>query len=135
LTLYADASAVMKLYLDEVDSDAARRALRDDPVWITTCITAVEVRRNLSRLLADHDLERARTEFERDWSEVVSLSIDDAAAAHAAELAERTGVKSLDALHLEGARRAGADDGLPIVTFDRRMADAARSLGWRVLPE
>jgi hypothetical protein len=29
---------------------------------------------------------------------------------------------------------AGAEAGLPIVTFDRRLSDAARSLGWTVLP-
>jgi hypothetical protein len=36
-----------------------------------------------------------------------------------------------DALHLGAAERAGTDD-LTFVTFDRRQADAARSLGWTV---
>lgn len=135
MTLYADASAVMKLYVAEADSDTAQAVLRGDPNWITSCITLVEVRRNLRRLLGDAELERVRVELERDWSELVSLPIDNVFAARAAELGERTGARSLDAIHLEGASRAGADDGLPIVTFDRRLADAARSLGWRVLPE
>ena len=133
MTLYADASAILKLYLDEVDSDAARRFLRADPVWLSACVTVVEVRRNLARLLAGNELESARSEFGRDWAEVASLAIDDRTVGHAALLAERTGVRSLDALHLEAAARAGADEGVPVVTFDRRLADAARTLGWTVL--
>jgi predicted nucleic acid-binding protein len=135
VTAYVDASAVLKLYLDEPDSDVARAILRDDPRWISVCITTIEVRRNLRRLLDDESFTQARAVFELDWSEAQSLAIDDESAARAAGLAERTGARSLDAIHLEGAARAGAEDGLPIVTFDSRLAHAARTLGWRVLPE
>ena len=133
MTLYADASAILKLYLDEVDSDVARDTLRRDPRWISACVTAVEVRRNLARLLAGDELDRVRTEFRRDWLEVASLAIDDSASERAAVLAEATGVRALDALHLEAAERAQAGEGVPIMTFDIRLADAARSLGWEVL--
>lgn len=133
MTLYADASAVMKLYLDEVGSDVARETLRSDPLWMSACITAVEVRRNLARLLVDPELTLARSEFSRDWAEVVSIAIDDTSAHRAGELAETTGVRTLDALHLEAAERSGARDGVPLVTFDIRLAGAARSLGWTVL--
>jgi predicted nucleic acid-binding protein len=133
VTVYADASALLKLYLDEPDSETARELLRSDPWWVSTCLTVVEVRRNLVRLLEGAELEQAQRAFHTDWSEVVSVTVDDASAERAAALAERTGVKSLDALHLEAAERSGADeDGLPIVTFDRRLAEAARSLGWTV---
>lgn len=135
MTVYADASAVLKLYLDESDCDVARGILRDDPAWISACITTIEVRRNLRRLLDDESFAQARAVFELDWSETLSLEIDDATARRAAELAERTGAKSLDAVHLEGALRAGAAEGVPVVTFDRGLSAAARSLGWRVLPE
>ena len=52
----------------------------------------------------------------------------------AAELAE-THRRHARSMRCTSGRRgaAGADDGLPIVTFDRRMAAAARSFGWRVL--
>jgi predicted nucleic acid-binding protein len=133
VTLYADASAILKLYLDEVDSDLARETLRGDPRWISACVTAVEVRRNLTRLLAGDELDRARAEFRRDWSEVASLAIDDATCERAAELAEATGIRALDALQLEAVERAQAGEGVPIVTFDIRLAAAARSLGWVVV--
>lgn len=133
MTLYADASAILKLYLDEVGSDFARATLRDDPVWISACVTVVEVRRNLARLLSGDELTRAQAEFGRDWSEVASLAIDDSTAERAAVLAEMTGVRALDALHLEAAERARAGQGVPIVTFDIRLADAVRSLGWEAI--
>ncbi|HJS49970.1 MAG TPA: type II toxin-antitoxin system VapC family toxin [Gaiellaceae bacterium] len=133
MTVYADASAILKLYLDEPDSDTARGTLRADPRWISACITVVEVRRNLARLLDGVELTQAYTEFRRDWSEVASLAIDDVTSERAAALAEATGVRTLDALHLEAAERAAADERVPIVTFDLRLAEAARSLGWTVL--
>jgi predicted nucleic acid-binding protein len=133
VTLYADASAILKLYLDEVESDVARDVLRGDPVWISACITAVEVRTNLARLLADEALEDAREQFRRDWADVASLAIDDETSERASELAEATGLRTLDALHVEAAERAAAEDDLRMVTFDVRLAAAARSLGWTVL--
>lgn len=133
MTVYADSSAVLKLYLDEVETDEARELLRSDPHWMSSCLTMVEVRRNLVRLLGSDDLARGRTEFLRDWRAVVAIAIDDSACERASVLAERTGVRTLDAMQLEAAERTGAPDGLPIVTFDRRLAQAARSLGWNVL--
>ena len=49
----------------------------------------------------------------------------------AATIAEQTGVRTLDALHLGAARRLGATIGF--LTFDVRQAVAARVLGFSVL--
>ena len=43
-----------------------------------------------------------------------------------------TGCRTLDALHLAAAERSGGRS-LPIVTFDRRLAQAARSVGFTVI--
>ncbi len=50
----------------------------------------------------------------------------------AAKIAEVTGARTLDSLHLRATREAGGD-ALPFVTFDLRQAQIARSLGWIVL--
>lgn len=50
----------------------------------------------------------------------------------AATVAETTGVRSLDAIHLAAAQSAGGTQ-LTFVTFDLRQAQAARSLGFTVL--
>jgi predicted nucleic acid-binding protein len=42
------------------------------------------------------------------------------------------GARTLDALHLAAAERAGGRS-LPVLTFDVRLAEAARRLGFAVL--
>jgi predicted nucleic acid-binding protein len=134
LSVYVDSSALLKIYLDEPETDAAEEVLTGKR-WVTGRHTLVEVRRNLRRVLEGRELDSARSRFARDWGEIDAVDLGEAATELAAEVAERTGVRSLDALHLGAAGMAGADDGLPIATFDHRLADAARSLGWTVLPE
>ena len=134
MTLYVDPSALLKVYVEEEQSPEARRILVDPSTWTTARHTLVEVRRNLSRLLAGDGLDTFRRWFEHDWSELAVVELNEAVCTRAAELAEATGVRTLDALHLGAASAAGADEGLPIVTFDRRLAAAALSLGWTVLP-
>jgi len=132
VSLYVDSSALLKLYFDEPDSGRAEEILASDLDWITGRLTSVEVRRNLARELVGSDLAAARRQFERDWANtaVVELTLEVCEAA--AELAEVTGARSLDALHLGAAKVVGGG-ALPIVTFDLRQAQAARSLGWVVL--
>ena len=134
MRLYVDSSALLKIYLDEPETEAAEEVLTGRQ-WVTGRHTLVEVRRNLHRVLEDRALNTARSRFARDWGEIDAVDIGAAAAELAAELAEKTGVRSLDALHLGAAGLAGADDGLQMATFDRRLSTAARALGWTVLPE
>lgn len=133
MTLYADSSALLKLYVEEEHSDWARSVLVDPQEWTTARHTQVEIRRNLARVLSDGGLEASRRWFDHDWTELAVVELGEAVCARAAEIAEDTGARTLDALHLGAAWVAGAADGLPIVTFDRRLAHAARSLGWNVL--
>lgn len=132
---YVDSSALLKLYVSEPETDLAFEVTHAHDVWTTARHTLVELRRNLVRLLSGDDLALARSAFTEDWSSVAVIELDEASCDRAAALAEQTGVRTMDALHLGAAAVAGADEGLPIVTFDRALRDAARSLGWRVLPE
>ena len=129
---YVDASALLKVQLDEADRDAAREILDSDPAWASGRHTLVEVRRNLARLLEGDALDRARRRFANDWQELDAVDLGERASELGAEFAERTGVRSLDSLHLGAAELVGGGT-LPFVTFDRRLAEAARSLGWTVL--
>ena len=133
MSVYVDSSALLKIYLDEPEADAAEEVLTGMR-WVTGRHTLVEVRRNLHRVLEGRELDSGQARFARDWVEIDAVDLGEAASELAAEMAERTGVRSLDALHLGAAGMAGAENGLPIVTFDRRLSDAARSLGWTVLP-
>lgn len=131
MTLYVDASALLKLYIAEPDSDRARQILSEDPRWISGVHTLVEVRRNLHRELSARGAN-ARAQFDRLWRRFETIVLDEATCAVGAELAELTGVRTLDALHLAAAQRAGGA-ALTFLTFDQGQAQAARSLGWTVV--
>jgi predicted nucleic acid-binding protein len=128
---YVDASAVVKLYAEEADSPRATELL--DTAWTTGRHTRIEVRRAFAHGLDGDSLEHARTRFDEDWEATAVVELDARVCERAVALAEETRARTLDALHLAAAELAGADEGLPIVTFDPRLADAARSLGWTVL--
>lgn len=130
MTLYVDSNTFLKVYLDEPESDAAAALLAGDR-WTSARHTLVEIRRNLVRALEGDALESARRQFTSDWDSVNVIEVGKRTCALAADLAERTGIRTLDALHLGAA--ASLEIAVPFVTFDRRLAGAARSLGWTVL--
>lgn len=132
MSLYLDASALLKLYFEEPDSPLAEEILSSDREWITARHTQVEVRRNLARQLTGEELRAARAQFDRDLRATFLVELTAEVCEAAAEIAEVAGARTLDALHLAAAKVVGGGT-LPFVTFDLRQAQVARSLGWTVL--
>ncbi len=130
MTLYADSSALLKRYVDEPDSERAVELLASDDELVTGRHTSVEVRRNLARLLDPSAAAAARSTLVEDLAAFSIVELDAATCELAATIAEQTGVRTLDALHLGAARRLGTS--LTFVTFDVRQAQAARGLGFAV---
>jgi predicted nucleic acid-binding protein len=131
VTLYVDSSALLKRYVDEPDSDRAVELLGSDDELVTGRHTWVEVRRNLARLLGPTGAATARAALHDDAAAFAVVELDAATCELAATIAEQTGVRTLDALHLGAARRLGTS--LSFVTFDVRQAQAARALGFTVV--
>lgn len=129
---YVDSSALVKLYVRETDSATAERLLSADPLWVTAAHTQVEVRRTLALRAPPGKLTQLKSDFARDWDRLAVVALDAATCRLAADLAEGTRVRSLDALHLAAAQRVGAPV-VRLVTFDLRLGQAARSLGWSVV--
>lgn len=132
MTLYVDSSALAKRYVDEADSDHAEALLLSDASWVTANHTYVEVCLALHRRLGQEEGRIARAGFERDWRRILVVALDEAVCRRAAAFGTLTGSRTLDALHLGAAERAGARS-VPIVTFDLRLAQSARSVGFTVL--
>ena len=131
MSLYIDASALLKHYVDEPDRDRFEELFASDPVRLTGRHSVVEVRRNLARLLDVRAAATMRAAFADDLRTLYVVELDAVLCEDAAGVAELTGVRTLDALHLAAARRAG--DGVTLLTFDIRQAQAARSLGLPVV--
>ncbi|MGE3489492.1 MAG: type II toxin-antitoxin system VapC family toxin [Vicinamibacterales bacterium] len=121
---YFDSSAIVKLGRPETESQALIDYLDEQqPNALTTALADVEVRRALDRL-------RARGADPRNHLRgffLIDLSRDvrDLAAKIAPEL------RSLDAIHLATALSLDVD--LDFVTYDDRLAAAARAEGLRVV--
>lgn len=131
MTLYVDSSALLKLYVDEADSGDAQAIVDADAVRVTAWLTLVEVRRNVGRLLTGSDLSRAREACERDLDAMALVTLDERGWWRADDIGEVLGVRSLDALHLAAAQQLRIPD-LLFCTFDLRLGQAARQLGFRV---
>ncbi len=122
---YLDSSAIVKLAVAEPESAALRQYLRRRRPYVTRALARTEVARSL--LPAGPTAVRrgnevlSRFELIRVNNRVLSI----AGALLPAEL------RSLDAVHLATAQLLG-DDLAQLVTYDARMAEAARSLGWAV---
>lgn len=132
MTLYVDSSALIKRYVAEDDSQTADAILLGDTEWVTGRHAYIEVQLAIHRRLGEAELRVARMAFEHDWQRTFVVGLDDVVCRRAAELGIATGSRSLDALHLAAAERAGGRS-VPIVTFDARLGQAARSLGFAVI--
>ncbi len=132
MTLYVDSSTLIKRYVAEDESQHAETILLGDIAWVSGRHTLVEVLLALHRRLADAELRAATTAFDRDWKRMFVVAVDEVVCRRAAEMGIVTGARSLDALHLAAAERAGGRS-IPIVTFDIRLGLAGRSLGFPVI--
>jgi predicted nucleic acid-binding protein len=132
VTLYLDSSALVKRYVLEEGTEAAQGVLLSDTEWVTGRHTFVEVALAIDRRLGDAEGSAARASFERDWGRTFVVALDDTVCRRAVDIGVSTGARSMDALHLAAAERAGGRS-VPIVTFDVRLGVAARALGFAIL--
>ncbi len=132
MAIYVDTSALLKRYLDEPDSLQAESYLLADAAWFSGRHTYAETRRNLARALEGEDLVRLRDAFEDDWRRFNVIEVDEVTCRLAADISEQAPLRSLDALHLGAATRLGPQV-LSVLTYDVRLAQAARHLGFSVI--
>lgn len=125
---YLDSSAIVKFAVRERESDAlaAWRAGLDGEDILMTCELAVaEVLRAVRRVDGDAGVALAHLDS------LDHLVIDRDLLLAAGRLGPDE-LRTLDAIHLAAAGAAGGDVG-GVVTYDSRMAEAARGLGLRTL--
>lgn len=125
---YLDTSALVKLVVRERESDALRdylKGVRSDTLF-TSAITRTELVRAARRVDAAL-LAKARNVLDTLATIDLSAGVLDAAA-----LIDPPSLRSLDAVHLVAAQRAGAQL-RAVITYDTRMAEAAESLSLPVL--
>ncbi len=117
--VYLDSSALVKLVIAEPESSALRRYLGDEAERASCALARVEILRAV-RGPGAAALTRARRLLQR----LNLVQIDEELLEAAAALGPSV-LRSLDAIHLAAAQLFG-DELTAVVTYDRRMAAAAR---------
>lgn len=126
--LFLDTSALIKRYVEEDGSPLVLRRMSEDPEWVVSAVARTEAEITLCRLGFEwSDAAAVRASLDADWERCHVVPVDPACLERAAELGCDYQVRTLDALHLAAADRL--PQGLVMLTFDRRQADAARAMG------
>ncbi len=122
--VYLDSSAIVKLAVDEPESDALRLALRGRTELVSSALARTEVTRAL--LLEGPDVvERGEAILER----IELIRVTDRVLSLAGRLSPPS-LRSLDAIHLATAKLI--ERVKLFVTYDARLASAARAMKLKV---
>ena len=122
---YVDASALAKLIIDEPEGGDLRAFLAPIARQATSIVGRVEVERTVARRVPAR-LDHVASLLD----DLVIVGLEPEIAAAAATIGPPT-LRTLDAIHLASAAALGADLEA-LVTYDRRLAEAARALGMPV---
>ncbi len=117
--LYLDSSALVKLVVDEPETQALLEFLAGWPDRVSSALARVEVLRAVKRTGAGPAVRRRAV---RVLARVALVRIDDALLATAARVLPPE-LRTLDAIHVATAR--SLDDLAGIVSYDARLGRAA----------
>lgn len=123
--VYVDSSGLVKLVVREPESAQLEQYLQGSSRRVSSALARVEV----VRAVRGHGAE-AVARARRMLRDVHLVQLDEDLLDGAAEL-EPLHLRSLDAIHLATARSLGDDLGR-LVTYDQRLAAAARAIGLAV---
>jgi predicted nucleic acid-binding protein len=123
---YLDASAIVKLVVEEAESATLRAALRDRPRRVTSALALVEVQLAAARRAPAPPPDRVRTVL----AGFTLIPVDQLVLQRAAGMGEHR-MRALDAIHLATAQSLGA--GLEaFIAYDQRLLAAAHASGLRI---
>jgi predicted nucleic acid-binding protein len=124
--VYLDSSAIVKLVVAEPESADLRAHLRRRRPLVSSALARTEV---LRAVLPAGEVAVARG---REVLRLVDLVRVNDRVLEAAGVLEPNEVRYLDAIHLASAQLLG-EELSQLITYDDRMADAARQLGLKVV--
>jgi predicted nucleic acid-binding protein len=136
--VYFDASAFVKLVVEEVGSDLAVDLWDGCDAALSSRLAYPEVRAALAAARRNRDLTsaalaEAEAVWDEYWAATRPIELTGAVERHAGVLAREHALRGSDAVHLAGAL-AVEDPELVVAVWDQRLHVAARTLGMRVAP-
>ena len=136
--MYFDASALVKLVLDEPGTDVASALWDGCDAAISSRLAYPEVCGALARSARNSELtgaglRAARAKWEEFWSAVRTIDLTSDVERTAGDLAARRALRGADAVHLASALVVQPAD-LVVAVWDRRLHEGAVAEGLAVAP-
>jgi len=136
--VYFDASAFVKLVVEEVGSDLAVDLWDGCDAALSSRLAYPEVRAALAAAHRNRDLTaaalaEAETVWDEYWTATRPIELTGAVEHHAGVLAREHALRGADAVHLASALAVG-DPELAVAVWDQRLHAAVRTLRMRVAP-
>jgi predicted nucleic acid-binding protein len=139
MILYLETSALVKLYVSEPGTDHVRKQVEEAAVVAVSIIAYAEVRAAFARKfrekgISEKSYQSVKVDFERDWENVFILNATETVVKSAGDLAEKHGLRGLDALHLASALllKKAAISGVAFSSADQKLEEAALREGFQV---
>ncbi len=141
MIVYADTSALVKLFVSEAGSERVRDLMSRAKIIGTGLLTRVELGAALARsvqrgLFSPSEALKARERVREIWPTWVHIIVDEAIVSRAEALAWTYTLRGYDAIHLACALAWQEHLGHPVIlaTFDRELWEVARQAKLSVWP-
>lgn len=139
---YLDASALVKLYVEEPGTEAVQALLRRVSTVGTVAVTQVEVAAALAKavrigVLQHDEAAAALAAFQAEWRALERLQVTELLLLRTSDLAWEKGLRGYDATHLAAALiwQEMVGEAVLMATFDRQLWEAAQATGLAVWPK
>jgi predicted nucleic acid-binding protein len=140
LILFCDTSALVKLYVDEIDAAVVRGAAANAEMVGVSKLAWVELHAALARRMREVpktqlSVEAIKQQFKEDWQHFAVVETTKTVVVSAGDLADAFALRAYDAVQIASADRLSqvADEALLFACFDRRLNKAAELLGMATL--
>jgi predicted nucleic acid-binding protein len=141
MIIYADTSALVKLFITEDNSDATRLTFQTAQALGTGLLTRAELGSALARgaqrgLLSETEAKEARQRLHRVWPTWIRIVMNENLVSRAEFLAWEYKLRGYDAVHLATAQlwQEQIEHPVTLATFDQELWEAAQLAGLEVWP-
>ncbi len=136
--VYFDASAFVKLLVEETGSDLAAVLWDGCDAAVSSRLSYAEVRAALAAAGRDHRLDRAdqaraEADWEQYWASIRVVELTRSVSARAGDLAGEHALRGADAVHLASLLAVGAAETV-LAAWDVRLRDGAGAVGVQTVP-
>jgi predicted nucleic acid-binding protein len=138
--VYLDTSSLVKLYVEEIDSEKIKKFSHEAAVVSTSKIAYAEARAAFARKRKEAEfsfkvLRKIVEDFNRDWESYFVIEITDGLIRSAGDVAEKYLLRGFDSIHLASAihlkNKISSD--VHFSSYDTRLNQSAEKEGMIIL--